>query len=145
MFFSFYSYSNHIYGFTLFFQIIPQKIRKESKCNWNFMNVFPFNFYVRHFEKRHTKSVYIYIYYPKLLVWKRRSLNIPFSRFVFVNLSIIVNLACWLNLWPFFWNCSSANIAVGSFTSFLWLFNLMLNGASFLPIQCRLHVMHSIR
>ena len=27
----------------------PLKILKESKYNWNFMNVFLFNFYVRHF------------------------------------------------------------------------------------------------
>ena len=67
------------------------------------------------------------------------------SRFVFFNVSIIMNLACSLKLWPFFQKCLSANIALGSFTSFLWLFNLMLNGVSFSSTYCRLHIMHSIR
>ena len=45
------------------------------------------------------------------------------SRFVSVNLSIIVNLAFLLNLWPSFWKSLSANIVLESFTSFLWLFS----------------------
>ena len=80
-----------------------------------------------------------------LQIYDLSSLKISLSRFVFVILSIIVNHTCSLNLWPFFWKCLSANIALGSFTSFLWLFNLMLNGVSFLPTYCKLHIMHSIR
>ena len=38
----------------------------------------------------------------KLSLWRRLSLKISLSRFVFVNLSNIVNLACSRNLWPLF-------------------------------------------
>ena len=66
-------------------------------------------------------------------LWIRRSLKISLSRFVFVNLSIIVNLNCLLNLWPFFETVYLLLLLWGSFISFLWLFNLMLNGVLFLP------------
>ena len=69
----------------------------------------------------------------KFSLWIRCSLKIFLSRFMFVNLSIIVNLACSLNLWSFFWKCLSANFALGTFSSLLWLSNLILSGVSFLP------------
>ena len=88
MSFAFFVTAQHIHalGFSchvhIYVYICPQKIRKESKYNWNFMNVFLFNFCVRHFIKS-IQSRYIYmiiqdLQYPSLIIpnllWEK-SLN----------------------------------------------------------------------
>ena len=91
------------------------------------------------------KSAFSIYSFKKLVSCLSMLYGFCLSGFVFVDLSIIVILACSLSLWPIFWKCLSANAVLGSFTSFLWLFNLMLNGVSFLPTYGRLHIAHSMR
>ena len=72
MSFAFFATVQHIHALGFFCHvhiyvyICPQKIRKESKYNWNFMNVFSFNFCVRHFIKS-IQSWYIYTWY--IYIW----------------------------------------------------------------------------
>ena len=50
-----------------------------------------------------------------------------------MNCSIMMNLAYWLKLCPVWLKCLSTGIALGSLTSFLWLFNHILKAASAFP------------
>ena len=70
---------------------------------------------------------------------------ISLSRFVCQSVNYRESYGFVKSTTSFFWKCLSGNIALGSFTSFLWLFSLILNGVSFLPRYCRLHIAHSIR
>ena len=62
---------------------------------------------------------------------------------VFVNLSVMVNLVCWLDYDHFFENVYLP-ISLWGLLHFSVMFNLMLNGVSFLLTCCRLHIAHSI-
>ena len=52
--------------------------------------------------------------------------------FVLASFSIMMNFLCLLKLWLFSWRCFDANIVLGwgFFTSFLWLFSLILKRVS---------------
>ena len=80
----------------------------------------------------------------KFSLWIRHSYRITLSWFLFVNLSVIVNLACSLNLWSLFWQSLSTYINLGTFTSFAWLFNVVLDGVSFIPTYSTLHKINGI-
>ena len=69
-----------------------------------------------------------------------------FRFFVLVSLSIIMNVACLLKSWYFSWKCLHDNMVLewGIFTSFLWLFSLILKKVSF-PTYCFLHNVHSTK
>ena len=75
--------------------------------------------------------------------WIRKfSLNINISRSAsleprkFTSLSMMMNLACLLKLYTFFWKCLQARMELGFSMSFLWLFNLLLNAISAFPTYC---------
>ena len=59
------------------------------------------------------------------------------------NCSIMMNLACRLKLCPAWLNFLSIGMALGSLTSFLWLFNCILKAASAFPTYWILKSLHS--
>ena len=63
-----------------------------------------------------------------------------------VHLSIIMNFACLLKLWFYSLICLHPNMVLewGIFTSFLWLFSLILKAVSGFPTYYFLHNVHSI-
>ena len=73
--------------------------------------------------------------------WVRVSLDLE----VFVNWSIMTNFACLLKLCLFYWKCLQVIIALTFFTSFWWIFSLILKLVSPFATCCLLHKMHSIK
>ena len=59
------------------------------------------------------------------------------------NCSIMMNLACRLKLCPVWLKCLSTGMALGSLTSFLWLFNRILKAVSAFPTYWILQSSHS--
>ena len=64
---------------------------------------------------------------------------------VFVNWSIMTNFTCLLKLWLFYWKCLQIIIALTFFTSFWWIFSLILKLVSPFATCCLLHKMRSIK
>ena len=61
------------------------------------------------------------------------------------NCSIMMSLACRLKLCPVWLKCLSTGMALGSLTSFLWLFNRILKAVSAFPTYWILQSLHSSR
>ena len=76
-----------------------------------------------------------------LSCWVRVSLDLK----VFVNWSIMVNSACLLKLWLFYWKFLKVIIASTFFTPFWLSFILVLKLVSAFPTYCLLHKMNSIK
>ena len=75
------------------------------------------------------------VWIQKFSVSLKRCHSISLGFFVLVSLSITMNFACLLKLWIFSWKCLHSNMVLGwrFFTSFLWLFSIILKGVSALP------------
>ena len=82
----------------------------------------------------------------KFSLWIKRCRNISLAFFVLVSLSIIKNFACLVKLWFHSHKCLHANLVLEweIFTSFQWLFSLILKAVSGFPTYCFLHNVHSI-
>ena len=59
------------------------------------------------------------------------------------NCSIMMNLVCRLKLCPVWLKCLSAGMALGSLTSFWWLYNCILKAVSAFPTYWILEISHS--
>ena len=73
------------------------------------------------------------------------NVNNSLSNLVLFNCSLCVKFACRFKLWQGnlkFWSASSV---LALYMSLQWLFNLMLNAFSDLPVHCPLYSVHSIK
>ena len=87
------------------------------------------------------------VWIQKFFLSIKRCLRISLAFFMLGSLSIIMNFAYLLKLWHFSWKCLHAHMVFGwgFFTSFLWLFRLILKVVSAFRRYCYLQNVHSIK